>query len=249
MLDLTLPAPCSKAMPEQAQLLLGGRSRQPGHRPGAILCQLDSPEQRVGLAEAASHSPTYRNQVVPIGRRWPIGCAKGNRAMAVLDHSSAWEPYTTIPGCAARPPRLPAETSRCALRAQREELGQPPRAFSQESPGSAVQQERPCLLQLEAFRGALAPAARPPGYRRNSIGCCSKDQGRASAALLAHGTPVLAPGNQPGEDIWPMAKSAWSWQQPQAEQCCSQGWAATINKTVRLVHTGPLLEGAEAAFA
>jgi len=102
-------APCSKPCP--------GASPQPAAGeipdqlrpvdPGAILCALDQPEQRRGLGEPPSHSPTtYRKNQGAIAAVANSGLRQGEIARPCSINSSSWEPTTTSPGCACAPPRL-----------------------------------------------------------------------------------------------------------------------------------------------
>jgi len=137
--------------------------------------------------------------------------------------------------------------SRCACQKQREEAGPTRQGFQpRRGPGSAAA-GTPCLLQLEAFVVLSPPAARPWGTEE-PIGLLLEDQGGARCRLLAEmARRFFAPA--PARRGWPMAMSAWSWQQPQAEQVLFPGLGGNNQqKTCRLVHPA-LLEGAEAAFA
>jgi len=100
-------------------------------------------------------------------------------------------------------------------------------------------------VQLEALRGALAPAARP-WVQKNSNGCCFERTSGGGCRLPAIGTPVPLHPQPAGEgsangDVGVVVATATG-------RAVLFPAGGKINKTCGWFHPA-LLEGAEAAFA
>jgi len=152
-------------------------SRTRGHP----LRHRSQPEQTPWLGEAAiTLTTTYaiRVRIPPL----PIGCAKGSaKAVARSTISSSWEPTTTSPGCAARPPRLRLNSS-WRMRAQRESAGPTAGLSSPERPSAKRCQQNGLLLHLRPSWCSRLRRGPFGVTRRTKCGCCSKTQGGRGAA-------------------------------------------------------------------
>jgi len=203
--------PCSKPCRSKPKACCWWRSRTGSgpvgkkKKPGAILCAIRFAGANAwGLARppiTLTHhlpqsgcDPAFANRL-----------RQGDR-QAVLDQKleqlGANDKHS--PGCAARPPGLPAELKVRIAEAQRE--GWPTRqAFSPEKPWQRCSRNGPAACQFGGLRAALAPCRRGPwGTEELQIAAASKDQGgRGCASWPIRARRFFATRNQPGEDSGP----------------------------------------------
>jgi len=244
----------SKALPSKPSPLLLWEIQKPA--PAQVETRghplrLESAGATPWACEAASQlTTTYRNQGA-IAAVLPTACAKGDRRPCSINSRQLGSQRQQSPGCALRAPRpCPAELQGGACERSGRSRANAPGLSAQKSPGSACQQERPSLLQLEAFVVRARPCAGPWGNRRTQSAAARRRKGGPRCRHPGPiGTPVLCTPQSSPARIWPNGDvGVGRGNATGPSSAVSRAGRNNQNKTLRL-GSPALLEGRKPPFA